>query len=95
MLELLERQTKLTADHSKIITTTSIGDISPEDVHQGQGLSSRNRAAPRDGGDERATFLLMPGHWPRVFPGLSLVGFQDIGSGRLTGPSAARHSATP
>jgi hypothetical protein len=70
MLERLEHKTKLTADHKKIIATAGVGDSSPEDVHHDQGLSSCDRAAPRDGGDDRVTFFLAPGQWPRVFPGL-------------------------
>ena len=70
MFERLERQSKLTADHRKIIATADVGDISPEDAHHGQGPLSRDRAAPRDDGDDRVTFFLAPGQWPRVFPGL-------------------------
>jgi len=43
---------------------------SPEDVRHGQNLSSRDHDAPRDGDNDRVTFLLASDHWPRVFPGL-------------------------
>jgi hypothetical protein len=69
MLELLERQKDLTADQQKI-ATAGAGDLSPEDMHQGQWPSSRDRTTPRDGGDGRVAFSLRPGQWPRVFPGL-------------------------
>jgi hypothetical protein len=70
MPERLEHQRKLMADRKKIIATADVGDSSPEDVRHDQGLSSCDRAAPRDGGDDRVTFFLAPGQWPRVFPGL-------------------------
>jgi hypothetical protein len=65
-----KRQTNQTADHREILATASVGDIAPEDAYRGQGLSSRNRAALRDGDDDRVTSFLAAGQWPRVFPGL-------------------------
>jgi uncharacterized membrane protein len=41
-----------------------------DDQDRADRPSYRNRAAPRDGGGDHATFFLAPGQWPRVFPGL-------------------------
>ena len=69
MLDLLKRQTTGEKDHRKVVATTNVGDIATNDVQRGQGPASGVGAAAQDG-DERVTFLLAPGHWPRVFPGL-------------------------
>ena len=69
MLDLLERQTTEAEDYRKVVATTNVGDIATNDVQRGQGPAFGVRAAAQDG-DERVTFSLAPGHWPRVFPGL-------------------------
>jgi hypothetical protein len=69
MLEVLERQTKLTADWQKSIAAAGAGDISPKNTRRERPLSSRDRSTPQEG-DGCVTCLLEPGHWPRVFPGL-------------------------
>jgi hypothetical protein len=69
MLEVLERQTKLTADWQKSIAAAGGGDISPKNTRRERPLSSRDRSTPQEG-DDGVTSLLEPGHWPRVFPGL-------------------------
>ena len=68
MRKFLERQTKLAADHRS--ARIDVRDISLEEVHHGQGLSSRNCGESRDNDNDRVTFVLAPGQWPRVFPGL-------------------------
>jgi hypothetical protein len=67
---MLKRLTNQAADQRKIVATANVADLSPENVHRDQGLSSRTCAAPRDGDDDSVTFFLSAGHWPRVFPGL-------------------------
>jgi hypothetical protein len=70
MRKFLERRTKLAADHRIVSATIDVRDISLEEVHHGQGLSSRNCGESRDNDNDRVTFVLAPGQWPRVFPGL-------------------------
>ena len=69
MLGRLERQTKLAADDRKIIAAVNVGDISPDDIHDGKRQLPRARATAETATD-RATFSLVPGQWPRVVPGL-------------------------
>jgi hypothetical protein len=69
MLDLLERQTNEAEDHREIGTTANVGDISLEAAQVGQRSPSYAGAVAQDG-DDRVTFFLAPGQWPRVFPGL-------------------------
>jgi hypothetical protein len=70
MSDVLERKTDLTTDHRKIVAAADAGELSPGDVHSVEGPSSGDRALARPDDDDRVTFFLTPGQWPRVFPGL-------------------------
>lgn len=61
------RQTKLVADQPKTTAAANVADT-PDDLHHVQRLSAHTHAMARDD-DDRVLFLV-PGQWPRVFPGL-------------------------
>jgi hypothetical protein len=69
MLKFLERQTKLAADHRIASARIDVRDISLEKCTTAMDYCPATAVSPNNDND-RVTFVLAPGQWPRVFPGL-------------------------
>jgi hypothetical protein len=65
----LERHVTLAADRPNIIVADKGDDALLEDLRHEGGSPPRVTAVAEDA-DDHINFVLTPGHWPRVFPGL-------------------------
>jgi hypothetical protein len=96
MRKLLERRTKLAADRRIVSATIDVRDISLEEVHHGQGLSSRNCAESRDNDNDRAHLFWRRDNGQGFSPAFRFRARPEKQAGAgFMASSASRHSAAP